>query len=83
MVAFRRYLADNVAEKRLRELGITDLASFDYRQFLIDRGVAPDQYQRRRSSLPLADEFYDFHVKANTAYVGSKSSRSMSRPLGA
>jgi hypothetical protein len=75
MAAFRQYLADNVSEAKLRELGITDLSNFDYRKFLIDRGVAPDEYNRRRAGLPLAGEFYDFHVKANTAYVGQYRKR--------
>ncbi len=77
MAAFRQYLADNVAADKLAELGITDLDRFDYRQFLLDRGVTPEQYQRRRASLPLAAEFYDFHVKANTAFVGQYHQRAM------
>ncbi len=75
MAAFRKYLADNVSEEKLRELGVSDLTTFDYRKFLIDRGVAPDEYNRRRAGLPLAGEFYDFHVKANTAYVAQYRKR--------
>ena len=70
MAGFRQYLADHVSQGDLQKLGITDLASFDYGQFLRDRGVSPSDYPQRRSSLLLADEFYDFHVKSNTAYVG-------------
>ncbi|MHC4406200.1 MAG: hypothetical protein ACYTG0_41730 [Planctomycetota bacterium] len=67
--AFRKYLAENVAQEKLAELGIADLKAFDYRQFLVDRGVKPEEYKRRRSSLPLSAEFYDFHVKAATEFV--------------
>ena len=69
MAAFRGYLAENVAGEKLAELGITELDTFDYRQFLLDRGVKPEDYKRRRASLPLAAEFYDFHVKTNNAFV--------------
>ena len=69
MAAFREYLADNVPDENLRELGIDDLSAFDYRQFLLDRSVTPEDYKGRRGSLPLAGEFYDFHVKTNNAFV--------------
>ena len=69
MAAFRQYLAGNVPAEKLQALGITDLAAFDYRQFLIDRGITPEDYARRRAQMPLDEEFYDFHVKANTAYI--------------
>ena len=69
MAAFRKYLAKNVAKEKLAELGIDDLDGFDYRQFLIDRGVKPEEYNGRRSSLPLAAEFYNFQVTSNTAFV--------------
>ena len=70
MAGFREYLAQNVPREKLAQLGITDLAKFDYRQFLLDKGVKPEEYNKRRSGLPLADEFYDFQVKANTRFVG-------------
>ncbi|MFH1922153.1 MAG: hypothetical protein ABIP48_20005, partial [Planctomycetota bacterium] len=66
---FRKYLAKNVSKEKLSELGITELDTFDYRQFLLDRGVTPEDYQRRRASLPLGAEFHDFHVKTNNAFV--------------
>jgi len=69
MAAFRAYLAENVDKKKLAELGITDLDTFDYRQFLLASGVTPEDYKRRRASLPLAAEFYDFQVKAATRFV--------------
>ena len=69
MAAFREYLAKNVPKSKLASLGINDLASFDYREFLLKRGVKPAEYVKRRSRLPLAAEFYDFHVRAATAFV--------------
>ncbi len=69
MAAFRHYLAANVPKAKLEALGIKDLATFDYRQFLLERGVKPAEYVKRRSRLPLAAEFYDFHVRAATAFV--------------
>jgi hypothetical protein len=75
MAGFREYLAKNVSSEKLADLGIADLSSFDYREFLLARGVKPEEYNRRRSSLPLADEFYDFQVKANTAFVAEYRKR--------
>ena len=69
MAGFREYVAEHVPPAKLAELGITDVSTFDYRQFLLDRGVTPDDYKRRRSSLPLADEFFDYQIHANTEYV--------------
>ncbi len=69
MAGFRDDLAKHVSKDQLAELGITDLATFDYRQFLMDRGISADDYKRRRGSLPLADEFLDYQVRANTEYV--------------
>jgi len=69
MAAFCVYLADRVDPEKLAELGVTDLETFDYRRFLLEKGVKPEEYKRKRGSLPLAAEFHDFHVKANTAFV--------------
>ena len=75
VAGFRTYLADSVLPERLDELGITDFATFDYRQFLLDRGVTADVYNERRATLPLADEFYDYQVKASDAYVAQYHQR--------
>jgi hypothetical protein len=69
MAGFREYLGKAVPKEKLATLGISDLGGFDYRQFLLDRGVKPENYQQRRASLPLAAEFLDFQVQANTAFV--------------
>ncbi len=69
MAGFRDYLHDNAPQEKLAALCIKNLDTFDYRQFLLDQGVTPADYQKRRASLPLAAEFLDFQVKANTAFV--------------
>jgi len=84
LAAFREYLKNNVAREKLAKLGITDLEKFDYREFLIGRGVKAADYNRRRSRLPLADEFYRFHITANNVYVAAyhKRARQLAgRPL--
>ena len=84
IAGFRKYLAENVSKEKLAEAGIEDLSGFDYRQFLLQQGVKPEEYNRRRGSLPLAAEFYDFHVKAATAFVAGYRRRAeelCGRPL--
>ncbi|NQT54120.1 hypothetical protein HQ576_18840 [bacterium] len=78
MAAFRSYLKEHVPEERLRKLGIETLDTFDYRQFLLDRGVTPADYNKRRSRLPLASEFHHFHVMANNAFVAEYRRRAES-----
>jgi len=75
LAGFRDYLEKNLSKEKLAELGIKDLAGFDYRQFLLDRGVEPKEYNRRRAGLPLAAEFYDFQVKENNAFVAGYRQR--------
>jgi hypothetical protein len=69
MAGFREYLGKAVPKEKLATLGIEDLDGFDYRQILLNRGVKPEDYQKRRASLALAAEFLDFQVKANTSFV--------------
>ena len=70
LAGFRSYLAEKVDPTELQRLGITSLENFDYRQFLIDRGVTAEKYKQESWNVPLADAFHDFHVTANTKYVG-------------
>ncbi len=71
MAGFRAYLGKSVPKEKLAELGIEGLAKFDYGEFLKAQGVEPEDYRTRRASLPLAAEFLDFQVKANTAFVAA------------
>ena len=84
LAGFREYLEKNVSKEKLAGLGIKDLARFDYRKFLLEKGVEPEEYNQRRSRLPLAAEFHDFHVKANNAFVAGYRRRAeqlRGRPL--
>ena len=72
---FREYLQQNVPKEKLAALGISDLTKFDYRQFLLDRGVTPERYRKERARLPLAAEFLDFQVKADNAFVAQYRKR--------
>ncbi|MFC1806615.1 hypothetical protein ACFL09_06535 [Planctomycetota bacterium] len=85
MAAFRGYLKKNVPTEKLTKLGIVDLEAFDYRKFLVDRGVKPGDYKKRRARLPLADEFYHFQVMANNAWVAEYRKRAQElrgQPVG-
>jgi hypothetical protein len=75
MAAFRDSLASHTPKEKLAALGIANLPAFDYRQFLLDRGAKPEEYSKRRAGLPLADEFYTFHVMANVEFVAQYRSR--------
>ncbi len=81
---FREYVAAHVPKAKLAELGIGDLARFEYREFLKSKGITPDDYKKRRWAAPLAAEFLDFQVKANTEYVAQYRRRAeelCGRPL--
>jgi len=72
MAGFRQYLAQQTTpetQQTLAKLGITDLTHFDYGEFLRSRGVQRDEYLKRRWAMPLAREFLDFQMKANTQFV--------------
>jgi hypothetical protein len=69
MAGFRQYLAENLSPQQRGDLNIGDWETFDYRQFLLDHGVTPDDYNRRRASLPLAGEFLDFQIQAMHRFV--------------
>ena len=75
MAGFRGYVAESVPKEKLAELGIADPSAFDYRRFLLAAGVKPEEYNKRRGSLPLAAEFHDFQVKANNAFVAEYRAR--------
>jgi len=84
MAGFRDYLAQQAPKEKLAALGIAELATFDYRQFLLDRGVKPEEYNNRRARLPLAAEFLDYQVKTNNAFVAEYRKRAEAdrgRPL--
>jgi len=84
MAGFREYLGKAVPREKLAALGIKDLDAFDYRKFLLDRGVTLERYNNDRTKLPLAAEFLDFQVRASTAFVAEyrhKAEELRGRPL--
>jgi beta-galactosidase len=69
MAGFREYLRKTMPSAKLAALGIKDLDTFDYREFLRAKGVTPNQYAAQRWKAPLAGEFLDYQVQANTAFL--------------
>lgn len=59
---FRDYLREQLSPERQQELGIKDLATFDYREYLRQHDQVADaaDYRQRRRTLPLQDEFAAF-----------------------
>jgi hypothetical protein len=85
MAAFRGYLAKHVPRESLTKLGVGDLDAFDYRQFLLGRGVTAETYKKQRGRLPLAAEFHHFQIMAANDFVAAYHRRAeelRGRPLG-
>jgi hypothetical protein len=66
---FREWLKTRCAADELRTLGVTDIATFDYREHLQRKGV-PDAaaYKQKFRSLPLTPQFIDFQVESMRAF---------------
>lgn len=64
LAGFREYLQAHLREEDLRFHAIDDLASFDYRQFLLARGITDQHYRARILAfppvIPLAKEYFDY-----------------------
>lgn len=61
---FRDFLRERRTSDELRELGVADIAAFDYREHLKATGI-PDAatYRREFNNLPLTPDFVAFHTK--------------------
>jgi hypothetical protein len=59
---FRSYLRETLAPEELVQMGIGDIASFDYAKHLVEREKVTSQidYRRRFRKLPLTPHFLDF-----------------------
>lgn len=59
---FRDYLRARLSPEQCQQLGIADLATFDYREYLRqhDQVVDAADYRQRRTALPLQAELADF-----------------------
>lgn len=65
---FRTWLANNVSADEIRDLGIADLSTFDYRQWL-DEARLLDDYRNDFSSVPLGWDFYRYHLAEAEATI--------------
>ena len=65
LVGFRDYLRENVSPSQLQAYEIDDLDSFDYRQFLLARGVTDASYRAEilafPPTIPLAQAWFGYH----------------------
>ena len=69
MAGFREYLGKTVPRRSWPHWGSRTLTASITGSSFSTRGVKPEDYQKRRANLPLAAEFLDFQVKADTAFV--------------
>ena len=64
LAGFRDYLRANVCPSQLEAYNIKDLDSFDYRQFLLARGVTDASYRAEilafPPTIPLAQAYFDY-----------------------
>lgn len=64
IAGFRRYLMDTLSPEQIEELGIEEIASFEYGDFLRQQGVTDTQYRAEilafPPELPLAQEYFDY-----------------------
>ena len=67
MRAFRDYLAENTTADERKQLGISDLGTFDYRE-LLERQDAPVGDDFKRFGGPLKQRFVDFQFEATIAF---------------
>ncbi|RJP32043.1 MAG: hypothetical protein C4527_06700 [Candidatus Omnitrophota bacterium] len=57
---FRDYLRDQFSAERLKEMGIYDIARFDYAEFLREKGWNAERYKKEHHACPLIGEFQKF-----------------------
>lgn len=64
LAGFRKYLQLNLTDEERKSIGISDLSAFDYRDFLISRGVTDEQYRAHILAfppvIPLAAHYFDY-----------------------
>jgi len=69
MTLFRQYLAERYSAQELRaRFGIADIATFNYGQYIRDRGLV-DLWRTDRWNLPLWSDFYEFQRSANRRFA--------------
>ncbi|MCY4070138.1 MAG: hypothetical protein OXG60_02445 [Chloroflexi bacterium] len=67
MAGFRDYLRASLSEEEIMSGGIGDLETFDYGDYLRERGITDEKYRARILAfppvIPLAKEYFDFQWK--------------------
>lgn len=68
MAGFRAYLRANLSEEEILSRDIRDLETFDYGDYLRERGITDEMYRARILAfppvIPLAKEYFDFQWAA-------------------
>jgi len=70
---FREYLKNKYSVAELKEIGIRDINSLDYSDFLTEKGwtvdmIGVDDYPRH-ADFPLYDDFFDFQDRATAEFI--------------
>ncbi len=64
LAGFREYLKETLSDAELAAAGVDDPDRFDYRAYLLERGVADERYRAEilayPPTIPLADAFYNY-----------------------
>ncbi len=73
MAGFRQYLKAECTAEELAQLGIRNIDTFDYRQFLADRANNNKEYMalQRQHKIPLSREFQDFLLQSDVSLFDS------------
>ena len=79
MASFRDYLYANLSEEQVKPLGIEDLGTFEYGDFLRARGITDESYRAQILAfppvIPLAKEYFDFQwQEINSLFLEFKRS---------
>ena len=64
VAGFRRYLRDNFTDSQLAAFDIDDIDSFNYREFLLRRGINDESYRAQILAfppvIPLAEQYFNY-----------------------
>ncbi len=84
MTAFREWLRSNASETELREAGVTDLDTFDYRDLVRRHAATREEYLAVREQIPLNALFGRFHDEAaadNVAGIAREATEAAGRKI--
>lgn len=57
MEGFRKYLGSEVSKEELKKKGVEDIETFDYAEYLKERGITAAQYKNEHWKVPLIEQF--------------------------